>query len=112
MRNNRKAALFLTDNRIPVYEGDTIKVFVSKEGMTKICWYPRSCDFKAPDKTRLTGHPNYLRLEPNEYALLETTKRLALIAQPSDRIHIYRVTPEKSKPLLKVPVRGLPPKWV
>jgi hypothetical protein len=34
MKNNRKAALFLTDNRIPVYEGDIVKVFISRKGVT------------------------------------------------------------------------------
>jgi hypothetical protein len=36
MRNNRKAAFFFTDNRIPVYEGDMVKVLISKEGKTSI----------------------------------------------------------------------------
>jgi hypothetical protein len=79
MENNRKAALFLTDDRIPVYEGDIVKVFISKEGKTSVRWHPRSCDFKTPDQTRLRGKSKYLRLEQNEYASLENTKRLTLV---------------------------------
>jgi hypothetical protein len=112
MRNNRKAALFLKDNRIPVYEGDIVKVFVSKGGRTNIHWHPRSCDYKEPDTTRLTGKSKYIRLEPSEYALLENAERLTLILQPTEKIHIYRVAPEKRKPLLRLPVWGLPPRWV
>jgi hypothetical protein len=112
MRNNRKAALFLTDNRIPVYEGDIVKVFTSKAGKTSVHWHPRSCDYKTPDTTRLRGKPKYFSLGQNEYALLESTKRLALILRPTDRIHIYRVVPEKRKPLLRLPLWGLPPRRV
>jgi hypothetical protein len=112
MRNNRKAALFLTDNQIPVYEGDIVKVFTSKEGKTNIHWYPRSCDYKTPDTTRLRGKSKYICLEQNEYAALESLKRLTLILQPTDRIHIYQAAPEKRKPLLRLPMRGLPPRWV
>jgi hypothetical protein len=112
MRNNRKAALFLTDNLIPVYEGDIIKTLVSKEGKTSIHWYPRCCDYKTPDATRLRGRSKYLRLEPNEYASLESAQRLKIVLRPTDCIHIYQVTPEKRKPLLHIPIRGLPPRWV
>ena len=112
MRNNRKAALFLTDNRIPVYEGDIIKVFISKDGKASVHWYPRSCDYKTPDQTRLRRKSKYLRLEQNEYASLENTKRLTLVLQPTERIHIYQAAPEKRKPLLRLPIRGLPPRWV
>jgi hypothetical protein len=112
MRNNRKAALFLTDNRMPVYEGDIVKVFVSKEGKISVHWHPRSCDYKAPDITRLRGKSKYLSLGQTEYASLENSKRLTLILQPTGRIHIYRVAPEKRKPLMRVPVRGLPPRRV
>jgi hypothetical protein len=73
MRNKRKAALFLTDNRIPVYEGDIVKVFTSKTG---VHWHPRSCDYKTPDTTRLRGKPKYLSLGQNEHVLLESTQRL------------------------------------
>jgi hypothetical protein len=111
MRNNRKAALFLTDKQIPVYEGDIIKVFISKEGTANIHWYPRCCDYKTPDTTRLGGRSKYLCLDKNEYASLESIKRLTLIPQPADRIHIFRVAPEKRKPLLRTPRRGLPPRW-
>jgi hypothetical protein len=106
MRNNRKAALFLTDNQIPVYEGDIIKVFISKEDRTGIHWYPRCCDYKTPDMTRLGGKSKYFCLEQNEYAALENTRRLKLILEPTGRIHIYRVAPEKRKPLLRLPIRG------
>jgi hypothetical protein len=112
MRNNRKAALFLTDNQIPVYEGDIVKVFVSKEGKTLVHWHPRSCDYKTPDITRLRGKSKYFCLGQTEYASLENSKRLTPILQPADRIHIYRVTPEKRKPLLRLPIWGLPPRWV
>jgi hypothetical protein len=112
MRNNRKAALFLTDNQIPVYEGDLIKTLVSKKGTASVHWYPRSCDYKTPDITRLRGKPKYYCLELNEYALLENAKRLALILSPTDRVRIYRVVPEKRKPLLRLPLWGLPPRWV
>jgi hypothetical protein len=112
MRNNRKAALFLTDNQIPVYEGDIVKVFVSKAGKTLVHWHPRSCDYKTPDITRLRRKSKYFCLEQNEYAALESTRRLKIVLQPTDRIHIYQVTPEKRKPLLRVPIRGLPPRWV
>jgi hypothetical protein len=112
MRNNRKAALFLTDNQIPVYEGDIVKVFVSKEGKISVHWHPRSCDYKTPDITRLRGKSKYYRLEPHEYTAMESAKRLVLMLQPTENIHIYRVAPEKRKPLLRVPVRGLPPRWV
>jgi hypothetical protein len=112
MKNNRKAALFLTDNQIPVYEGDILKVFVSKDGAANIHWYPRSCDFKTPDTTRLRGKSKYLCLDQNEYAVLESSRRLKLILEPAEGIHIYRITPEKRKPLLRLPIRGLPPRWV
>ena len=112
MRNNRKAALFLTDDRIPVYEGDIIKVFTSKEGKTGVHWHPRSCDYKAPDTTRLRGKSKYICLEQNEYAALENIKRLTLMLQPTERIYIYQVAPEKRKPLLRLPIQGLPPRWV
>jgi hypothetical protein len=112
MRNNRKAAMFLTDNRIPVYEGDIIKVFVSKSGKTSVRWYPRSCDYKRPDQTRLEGKSKYLRLEQNEYAALESTGRLKTVPRPDDRTLIYQVAPEKRKRLLRRPVWGLPPRWV
>jgi hypothetical protein len=112
MWNNRKAAMFLTDNRIPVYEGDILKVFVSKNGRTKVRWYPRSCDYKEPDRTRLAGKSKYIRLEPREYAPLESAQRLTLILRPTERVRIYRVVPEKRKPLLRLPVWGLPPRWV
>jgi hypothetical protein len=104
MRNNRKAALFLTDKRIPVYEGDIVKVFVSKDGRTNIRWHPRSCDYKGPDKTRLAGKSKCIRLKLSEYALLENTKRLRLILRPNECVHIYRIAPEKRKPLLRLPV--------
>jgi hypothetical protein len=45
MKNNRKAVIVLTHNRIPVYEGDIVKVFFSKDGTANIHWYPKSCDF-------------------------------------------------------------------
>jgi hypothetical protein len=112
MRNNRKAALFLTEDHIPVYEGDIIKVFISKEGAASVHWHPRSCDYTSPDTTRLRGKSKYYRLEPHEYATLESAKRLVLMLQPAEHIHIYRVAPEKRKPLLRLPVRGLPPRWV
>jgi hypothetical protein len=112
MRNNRKAALFLTDNRIPVYEGDMVKVLISKEGKTSVHWYPRCCEYKTPDQTRLRGRLKYLCLEQNEYALLESIQRLKSVLRPTDRIHIYQVTPEKRKPLLRISIRGLPPRWV
>jgi hypothetical protein len=112
MRNNRKAAMLLTDNQIPVYEGDIVKVFTSKESKTSIHWYPRCCDYKTPDTTRLNGKPKYFRLDQNEYAALESSKRLTLILQPANRIQIYRVAPEKRKPLLRLSIRGLPPRWV
>jgi hypothetical protein len=111
MRNNRKAAMFLTDNWIPVYEGDIIKTLISKGGKTAVHWYPRSCDYKTPDTTRLGGKAKYLCIEPNEYAVLEKAKRLALILCPAERIHIYRVSPEKRKPLVRLPLWGLPPRW-
>ena len=111
MSNNRKAALFLTDDRIPVYEGDIIKVFTSKEGKTNIHWHPRSCDYKTPDTTRLRGKSKYLCFEQNEYAALESIKRLTLMLHPTERIQIYQVAPEKRKPLLRLPIRGLPPRW-
>jgi hypothetical protein len=112
MKNNRKAALFLTDNRIPVYEGDMVKALVSKEGKTSIHWSPRCCDYKTPDTTRLRGRSKYLCLEQNEYASLESTQRLKIMLRPTDRIQIYRVMPEKRKPLLRLPIRGLPQRWV
>jgi hypothetical protein len=109
MRNNRKADMFLTDNQLPVYEGDMVKVFISKEGKISVHWYPRSRDFKTPDKTRLGGNLKYLRLEQDEYVSLENNKRLALMLQPTERIQIYRVAPERREPLLRLPIRGLPP---
>jgi hypothetical protein len=112
MRNNRKAALFLTDDRIPVYEGDIVKVCTSQEGTAGVHWHPRSCDYKTPDKTRLRGKSKYIRLEPHEYALLESINRLTLVLQPTERIQIYQVAPEKRKPLLRIRVWGLPPRWV
>jgi hypothetical protein len=112
MRNNRKTVMFLTDNQLPAYEGDIVKVFISEEGRTSVHWYPRSCNFKTPDKTRLTGTQKYLCLEQNDYAVLESTRRLKIVREPADRIHIYRVMPEKRKPLLRLPMRGLPPRWV
>jgi hypothetical protein len=112
MRNNRKAVLSLTDNRIPVYEGDMVKVFISRGGKTSIHWYPQCCDYKTPDQTRLRGRSKYLCLEQNEYASLESTQRLKIMLRPTDRIHIYRVMPEKRKPLLRLPIRGLPQRWV
>jgi hypothetical protein len=112
MRNNRKAALFLTDNRMPVYEGDIVKVFVSKGGRTNIHWHPRFCNYKSSDKTRIVGKSKYIRLEPSEYTLLENTGRLTLMLCPNERTHIYRIAPEKRKPLLLLPVWGLPPRWV
>jgi hypothetical protein len=104
--------MFFTDNRIPVYEGDIIKMLISKDDTVSVHWYPRSCDYKTPDTTRLRGKSKYHCLEQNDYALLESAKRLALILRPADRIHIYRVAPEKRKPLLRIPIRGLPPRWV
>jgi hypothetical protein len=112
MRNNRKAAVFLTDDQIPVYEGDILKVFISKDGKTNIHWHPRSCDYKTHDTTRLRRKSKYFSLDQNEYAVLEHTRRLKPILEPADRIHIYRVTPEKRKPLLRFPRRGLPPRRV
>jgi hypothetical protein len=108
VRDSRKAVIFLADNRIPVYEGDIIKLFVSENNETRFRWYPRSCDYRTPDKTRLGGKQNYLRLKPGEYASLEYTKRLALMSRPDKETHIYRITPEKRKPLLRLPPRGLP----
>ncbi|MDR2019946.1 MAG: hypothetical protein LBQ14_04185 [Treponema sp.] len=112
MRNNRKAALFLTDNQLPVYEGDIVKVLIAKDGRTNIYWHPRSCDFKTPDITRLRGKSKYLRLGQNEYAVLESAQRLTIVLEPADTIYIYRVTPERRHPLLRFSVRGLPPRWV
>jgi hypothetical protein len=111
MRNNRKAALFFTDKRIPVYEGDMVKVFFSKRGKKRVHWYPRSCDYRTPDITRLGGRANYVCLDHNEYAALETIKRLTLILQPTERTHIYRVAPEKREPLLRFPAQGSAPRW-
>jgi hypothetical protein len=111
MRNNRKAAMFLTDRRIPIYEGDIVKVFISKAGKTIVHWHPRSCDYKTPDTTRLRGKQKYHCLSQNEYALLESAERLKIVLQPTDRIHIYRVAPEKRRPLLRFYIRGLPPRW-
>jgi hypothetical protein len=102
--------MFLTD--IPVYEGDIVKVFVSKNGKTNIHWHPRFCDYKSSDTTRFAGKPKFIRLEPSEYALLENTGRLTLILRPAEQVHIYRIAPEKRKPLLRLPVWGLPPRWV
>ena len=112
MMNNRKAALFLTDDRIPVYEGDIVKVCTSKEGTTSIRWHPRSCDYKSSDTTRLRGKSKYIRLEPHDYASLESTTRLTLVLQQTERIQIYQVAPEKRKPLLRHRIWGLPPRWV
>jgi hypothetical protein len=111
MRNNRKAALFFTDKRMPVYEGDMIKVFFSKKGKRSVRWYPRSCDYRTPDMTRLSGRAKYVSLDQNEYAALETIERLTLLLQPTERTRIYRVGPEKRNPLLRVPARGLAPRW-
>ena len=108
MKNNRKATLFLTDNQIPVYEGDIIKVFTSKEGKTGVHWHPRSCDYKAPDTTRLRGKSKYICLEQNEYAALENIKRLTLMLQPTERIYIYQVAPIARLLLLIMPMRLLP----
>ncbi|MDR0388081.1 MAG: hypothetical protein LBH57_08595, partial [Treponema sp.] len=76
-----------------------------------VCWYPRSCDYRTPDVTRLGGRSKYFYLDQHEYASLKNINRLTLILQPTDRIHIYRIDPEKRKPLLRLPVRGLPPRW-
>jgi hypothetical protein len=108
MRDSRKAVIFLADNLIPVYEGDVVKVFIPEEDNPEARWYPRSGDYKTPDETRLTGKQNYLRLKPNEYALLENAKRLVLMLQPNEKTYIYRVAPEKRRPLLRLPRRGLP----
>jgi hypothetical protein len=111
MRDSRKAVLFLADNRIPVYEGDLVKVFISEKDEEEVHWYPRSYDHKRPDETRLTGRSKYRRLKPNEYESLGNSKRLSLMLRPNERIRIYRVAPEKRKPLLRLPPRGLPFRW-
>jgi hypothetical protein len=108
MRDSRKAVIFLADNRIPVYEGDIVKVFIPEENHTDARCYPRSGDYKTPDKTRLKGKSKYYRLKPNEYASLENTSRLVFMPGPDENTRIYRVAPEKRKPLLRLPLRGLP----
>jgi hypothetical protein len=86
-------------------------MFFSKNGRTNIRWHPRSCDYKGPDTTRLAGKSNFFRLKLSEYALLENTGRLTLILRPAEQVHIYRIAPEKRKPLLRPPLWGLPPRW-
>jgi hypothetical protein len=112
MRENRKALMFLTDDRIAVYEGDIITEFISGKGDVIIRWYPKSCDFKHPDESRIKTKSKYRNLDRNEYVLLEKTGRLKLFLQPNLQARVCRVAPEKRKPLLRLPLRGLSPRWV
>jgi hypothetical protein len=112
MRENRKALMFLTDGLIAVYEGDIITMFISGKGNAVIRWYPKSPDFKKPDRARLGRKSKYRRLDGKGYDLLVKTGRLKPFPLQGCREGVYRVGSAKRKPLLRLPLRGLAPRRV
>jgi hypothetical protein len=113
--------------QIPLMEGDKIRI-ESRSGATKRYWFPLCNDGKTLDLSRANKgprserylHPRFFRRlrEGNYLVALDTTEfTVRAVETIADPVVIKQ--PElpqpaatgKRRPLLRLPVWGLPPRW-
>jgi hypothetical protein len=126
VNDKRKTALLVSVGggiRLPVMEGDHIMV-IEKEAARGYLWRPRCADGKKPDITRmkkgkqgdriLHGRSFRKLLEGGYLRAIGKTEYVVAV-KPEPAKPLVQMEPaavrEKRRPLLRLPVWGLPPRW-